>query len=59
MRFDELLDNFLFEYKDFSNNPESTYDATSFGIVTMMKAIINLQRTILSFPEGILIKTAS
>ena len=58
-RFDELLDDFLFRYKDFSNNPECTYDATSFGIVTIMKAIINLQKTILSCPEGILIKTAS
>ena len=51
MRFDELLDLFIFEYKDFSNNPESTFDATNFGIVTMMKAIINLQRTILSCSE--------
>ena len=53
IRFDELLDNFLFAYKDFSNNPESTDDATSFGMMTMMKAIINLQRTILSCPEGV------
>jgi len=44
---------FIFEYKHFSNNPESTFDATNFGIVTMMKAIINLQRTILSCTEGI------
>jgi len=53
MRFDELLDMFLFEYKDFSNNPESTFDGTNFGIVNMMKAIINLQRTILSCTDGI------
>ena len=33
-RFDELLDVFIFEYKDFSNNPVSTFDATNFGIVT-------------------------
>jgi hypothetical protein len=46
MRFDELLDMFLFEYKDFSHNPESTFDGTNFGIVNMMKAIINLQKTI-------------
>ena len=52
-RFDELLDEFIFEYKDFDNNPECTYDTTKFGIVTMMKAIINLQRTILSCSEGI------
>ena len=50
---DELLDEFVFEYKDLSNNPERTYDATNFGIVTMMKAIINLQRTLLSCTEGI------
>ena len=49
--FDELLDEFIFEYKDFDNNPECIYDMTKFGIVTMMKAIITLQRTILS--EGI------
>ena len=53
MRLDELLDDFLFEYKDFSNNPETTFDTTDFGIVTMMKAIINLQRTISSCLEGI------
>ena len=53
MRFDELLDMFLFKYKDFSNNPESTFDGTNFGIVNMMKAIINLQRTILSRTDGI------
>ena len=48
-----MLDEFVFEYKDLSNNPERTYDATNFGIVTMMKAIINLQRTLLSCTEGI------
>ena len=37
--FDELLDEFLFEYKDFDNNPERTYDVTNFGVVTMMRAI--------------------
>ena len=29
------------------------FDSTNVGIVTMMKAIINLRRTILSCPEGI------
>ena len=53
MRFDELLDNFLIEYEDLSINAESTLDVTSFGVVTMMKAIVNLQRTILSCPERI------
>ena len=53
MRRDELLDDFLFRYKDVSNNPETTFDATNFGIVTMMKVIITLQRTILGCPEGI------
>ena len=43
----------MFEYKDFSKNPESSLDAISFGMVTMMKAIVNLQRTIVSCPEGI------
>ena len=51
--FDELLDEFIFEYKDFDNNPECIYDMTKFGIVTMMKAIITLQRTILNCSEGI------
>ena len=48
MRLDELMDNFLFDYKDFSNNLETTFDETKFGVITMMKAIINLriQRTI-------------
>ena len=27
-RFDELLDEFIFEYKDLANNPECTYDTT-------------------------------
>ena len=52
-RFDELLDEFVFEYKDLSNNPEHTFDANKFSMVSMLKAIINLQRTILSLPEGI------
>ena len=51
--FDELLDEFIFEYKDFDNNPECTYDTTKLGIVTVMKAIINLQKTILDCSEGI------
>ena len=51
--FDELLDEFIFEYKDFDNNPENTYDTTKFGVVTIMKAIINLQKTILDCSEGI------
>ena len=53
MRFDELLDEFVFEYKDLSNNPEHTFDANKLSMVSMLKAIINLQRTILSLPEGI------
>ena len=48
-----MLDEFIFEYKDFDNNPELTYDLTNFGVVTMMKAIINLQKTILNCSEGI------
>ena len=52
-RFDELLDEFVFEYKDSSNNPEHTFNANTFGIVSMMRAIINLQKTILSCSEGI------
>ena len=51
--FDELLDEFILEYKDFDNNTERTYDTTKFGVVTMMKAIINLQKTILDCSEGI------
>ena len=52
-RLDGLLDDFLFQYKDVSINPETTTDATKFGIVNMMKAIMNLQKTILNFWEGI------
>ena len=44
MRLDELLDDFLFQFKDVSNNPETTVDATNFGIVTMMKAIISIYK---------------
>ena len=51
--FDELLEEFIFEYRDVDNNPERTYDLTKFGMVTMMKAIINLQKTILDCSEGI------
>ena len=53
MRLDELLDDFLFQFKDVSINPETTVDTTNFGIVNMIKAIMNLLRTILSCPEGI------
>ena len=38
------MDDFLFEYKDFDKDPESFIEATSFGIVSLMKAIINLQK---------------
>ena len=44
MRVDEVMDVFLFEYKYFGKNPESTADVTSFGIVSIMRAIINLQK---------------
>ena len=52
-RLDELLDDFLFQFKDISLNLETTIDATNFDIVKIMKAIMNLQRTILNCPEGI------
>ena len=51
-RFDELLDEFMFEYKDFDKNPERTYGVTNFGTTTMMKAIILLQKSILDHSEG-------
>ena len=50
--FDELLDEFMFEYKDFDKNPERTYGVTNFGTITMMKAIILLQKSILDHSEG-------
>ena len=53
MRLNEILDDFLFEYKDSDKNPESSTEATSFGVVRLMKAIVNLQKTILSCPIGI------
>ena len=39
MRLHELLDDFLFEDKHFSKAPVTTSDATSFGAVTMRKAM--------------------
>ena len=50
--FDNLLDEFMFEYKDSDNNPERTYDLTNFGTVTMMKAIILLQKSIIDHSKG-------
>ena len=53
MGFFQLSNSEILQKPELMNCWTISFDATRFGIVTMMRAIINLQKTILSCPEGI------
>ena len=52
-RMDEIMKEFLYSLADFNLNPESTANITNIGVVTMLKAICNVHKTILESPRGI------
>ena len=45
--------DFLYSLTDYDRNPESTAYFNGIGVVTMLKAICDVQRTILASPRGI------
>ena len=56
-RLDEVMEDFLYNLTDYARNPKvATADFTSNGVITMLKAICNVQRTILTSPRGIVDK---
>ena len=52
IRMDELMHDFLFEIKNYETEPEATADVTSMGAISILKAIYNVQQTILNCPRG-------
>ena len=56
MRFDEVMEEFLYNLTDFDRNPENITHVTGIGMTTMLKAICDVQRTILASPRGIVSK---
>ena len=48
--------DFLYDLKDNYRDPENTAEITGVGAVTMLKAICNIQKTILASPRGIINK---
>ena len=56
LRLDEVMVDFLYSLTDFNINPESTANVNGSGVITMLKAICNIQRAILKTPRGILTK---
>ena len=55
-RLDEVIVDFLYSLTDFDVNPESTANVNGIGVLTMLKAICNVQKTILESPRGIATK---
>ena len=55
-RLDEVVVDLLYSITDFDVNPESTANVNGIGVITMLKAICNVQRTILESPRGIATK---
>ena len=53
IRVDELMYNFLFELKNYNIEPEPTADVTSMVAISIIKAICNVQQTILNCPRSI------
>ena len=47
------MEDFLYSLTDYDRNPESTAYFTGIGVVTMLKAICDVQRTILASHRGI------
>ena len=52
-RLDEVMTDFLYSLTDFDMNPESTANVNGIGVVTMLKAICSVQKTIIDSPRGI------
>jgi len=52
-RLDEVMVDFLYNLTDCDSNPESTANVNSIGVITTLKAICNIQKTILESPRGI------
>ena len=52
-RLDEVMVDFLYSFTDFDVNPESTANVNYIGVITMLKAICNIQKAILESPRGI------
>ena len=48
--------DFLYSLTDFDLNPESTANVNDIGLLTMLKAVCNVQKTILESPRGIATK---
>ena len=55
-RLDEVMVEFLYSFTDFDRNPENITHFTGIGVTTMLKAICDVQRTILASPRGIVDK---
>ena len=55
-RLDEVMVDFRYSLTDFDKNPESTANINGIGVITMLKAICNVHRTILKSPRGIATK---
>ena len=55
-RLDEVMVDFLYSLTDFDVNPESTANVNNIGVINMLKAICNVQNTILESPRGIATK---
>ena len=53
LRLDEVMDEFLINITDVDRNPENITHVTNIRVSTMLKAICDLQRTILASPRGI------
>ena len=45
--------DFLYSLTDFDKNPESTENVNGIGVITMLKAICYVQKTILESPKVI------
>ena len=52
-RLNKVMVDFLYSFTDFDVNPESTANVNSIGVITMLKAICNIQKAILESPRGI------
>ena len=52
-RLDKVMVDFLYNLTDFDVNPESTANVNNKEVVTLLKAICNVQKAILESPRGI------
>ena len=45
--------DFLYDLKDYDEYPESTADFTGIGVINILKAICNVQKTLSRLPKSI------